>query len=252
MAISLYRLSAFIIFALAAVLGFTGCSISKPGVRGDAYVVTLGDNNTWKYWKNGVETKQFNADGFVYGTNFSINSDSYLAEYDTDSDDKGMVIIKKNGSVLYYLADEKFDVYANRVFVSGDDVYAAGHESNQQGKSVAAVWKNSKVLYRLTNGSFHASAWSLLVSGDDVYAAGYEYNPRDNIVATVWKNGRELYRLTNGNFSADVRSLFVSSGDVYAAGYENNRQGNQVAAVWKNGRVLYRLKAEVAELVFVK
>jgi hypothetical protein len=212
----------------------------QPNVQGDVYAMTYDNgNNAWKYWKNGVETQQFNTDGFSYHWNFHINGDCYKTTYWEKNTQ--VAIIEKNGSALYYLNDGKFNVSIPKIFVSGGYVYAAGGEQNSQGNPVATVWKNGGVLYRLTNGSFSANAFSLFVTGGDVYAAGYEKNPQSNWVATVWKNGGVLYRLTNGNFSANVTALFVTGGDVYAAGYERNPQSNAVATVWKNGSVLCRM-----------
>jgi hypothetical protein len=209
----------------------------QPNVQGDVYAVTRV-NTTWKYWKNGVETQPFNVDGFFLSNDFHINGDCYKATY-WEKNTK-VAIIKKNGSVLYYLNDGKFSTHVIDIFITGGDVYAAGQSSSQD-NYVAIVWKNGRVLYHLTNGSSFACAYSLFVTGGDVYAAGCEYNPQGKEVATVWKNGRVLYRLTNADFHACAYYILVSGGDVYAAGYENNPQGEKVATVWKNGSVLYRL-----------
>lgn len=190
----------------------------------------------------------------------------------------GKAVVRKNGEVLYTIANGSASSGAFSVFVSGKDVYAAGSEKGASGNSIAKVWKNGSELYTLTDGSHTATATSIFVSGNDVYTSGFEDHVRYyammwknstpttlslpttssvakgiyvsdgnvyvaagmNNQAVVYKNAMTLYTLTDEEDVSQANAVFVSDNDVYAVGYEN-KHAKSVAKVWKNGSVFATL-----------
>ncbi len=112
---------------------------------------------------------------------FVVNDDVYIAGNEEIDDQIFVGKYWKNG-VETIIANSKYFLRLNYIFVSGNDVYTAGawiyDETNEIKRG---VWKNGIVVEPIKNSSI---VNSIFVSDNDVYMAGH-----DDYMSRLWKNG---------------------------------------------------------------
>ncbi|PXY38814.1 hypothetical protein DMB65_21055 [Flavobacterium cheongpyeongense] len=204
--------------------------------NGDVYILGR-KGNSFRYWKNGVETILTNglSNNFVSDM-VVVNGDVHITGSENNGS-KNVVKYWKNEAATT-VSNPSFRAFANGISVNGSDISILFSELTADNTYTLKVWKNG-VISTLESGIFNdfsIGRGKIVTTSSGTFVTARLAISNENSKIGFWKNGLKT-NLTSGITSSSPFDMKVIEKDIHIIGIERNpgTSGRSVLKYWKNG-----------------
>lgn len=205
--------------------------------NGDVYILgRIG--NSFRYWKNGVETILTNGLSNNFVSDMVVSNGDVHITGSENNGAKNVVKYWKNGAATT-VSNPNFRAFANGIDVDGNDVTILFRELTAENTYTLKVWKNGTIttLESGIHNDFSIGRGKIVATTNTIFATAHLAINNENSKIGFWKNGLKT-NLTSGITSSSPFGMEVIGNDVHIIGLERNpgTNGRTVLKYWKNSQ----------------
>lgn len=204
--------------------------------NGNVYILgRIG--NSFRYWKNGIETILTNGLSNNFVSHMEVVNDDVYITGSENNGTKNVVKFWKNGASVN-ISNPNLRAFANGITVNGSEVSILYRELTESNTYTLKIWKNG-VITTLKSGihnDFSIGRGDIESNASGVFATSTLAANNEAAKIGSWNNNVKT-DLTTGSTSSAPFDLEVRGNDMHIIGIERNpgTNGRSLLKYWKNG-----------------